>query len=471
MKQLTVNQLADVIKAEPLFPGDDRRTAAVSGVSTDSRTISNGDCFFAIAGDNFDGHKFVKDAFDKGAVCAVVCGNFQPQMQLEKPVLKVPDTVIALGELARFYRNAQRFKVIAITGSVGKTTARQIIHHVLSSRFKTHQSPKNYNNQIGLPLTLLAAPPDTEIVVAELGTNKVGEISYLAKIASPDIALITNIYPAHLEGFGSIEEIAKEKISIAEGLKAAGMLIINTDFPLLKNFCDERKISPLTFGLSVPAQIRAENIVCSGLKSSFTIEGTAVELPLAGQANIVNALAAWAVCRQFNIKIEDFARALRTVKPADMRAQILQIGTLTVINDCYNANPASMVNALQMLSALNTDGSRRPVFICGDMNELGKEAEILHQQLGKQIAQSNIQLLITVGPLTKITAQTAKQIANHNIQIICVPDSHIACNILKNFIKDSDIVLVKGSRAARLEITIEKLKELFVSEVSAPAGR
>jgi UDP-N-acetylmuramoyl-tripeptide--D-alanyl-D-alanine ligase len=268
----------------------------------------------------------------------------------------------------------------------------------------------------------------------------------------------------------SIEEIAKEKVSITDGLKAGGKLIINADFPLLLDICGQKNIKPLTFGQSEPAQIRAENIIYKGLRSSFAIEGTIIELPLPGQANILNALAAWAVCRQFNIKVTDFAKAIETVKPVDMRAEVLEIGPLTVINDCYNANPVSMKNALQILSALNSDDSRRLVFICGDMNELGKEAENFHAELGKQIALAKIQLLITVGKLTLITAQTAKQIANHNIQIICVPDSIIACNILKNFIKDSDIILVKGSRAVKLELTIERLKELFMSGVSASAG-
>jgi UDP-N-acetylmuramoyl-tripeptide--D-alanyl-D-alanine ligase len=494
MKKLSVSQLAEVLKAEIFYPPASAfaescggRTASadavITDVSTDTRTLRPGDCFFALTGNNFDGHNFVNDAFEKGAACAVVCSGFQPKIAPAKPLLNVTDTVVALGELAGFYRNDLNFKVVAVTGSVGKTTTRQIIYNVLSHHFKAWQSPKNYNNQVGLPLTLLAAPSNTEIVVAELGANKAGEISYLSKIASPDVALITNVYPAHLEGFGSIDQVAKEKASIADGLKAGGMLIINADFPMLLDILAKKDIKPLTFGLSPQAQIRAENIIYSGFNTSFTIEGTKIELPLPGQGNVFNTLAAWAVCRQFGAAISDFAESVATLKPVDMRSEILQIGSLTVINDCYNANPASMKNALQILSSLkgpqtpgnameeplSSDNTRRLVFICGDMNELGKDAENFHQELGRQIAQANVQLLIAVGSLTKFTAQTAKQVGNHNIQVICTPDSLVACNILKNFIKDTDIILVKGSRIARLELAVEKLKELFMPQIFSSA--
>jgi UDP-N-acetylmuramoyl-tripeptide--D-alanyl-D-alanine ligase len=480
MKKLSVSQLAEVLKAEIFYPPASAfeescggRTASadavITDVSTDTRTLRPGDCFFALTGNNFDGHNFVNDAFEKGAACAVVSSGFQPKIAPAKPLLNVPDTVVALGELARFCRNDLNFKVVAVTGSVGKTTTRQIIYNVLSHHFKTWQSPKNYNNQVGLPLTLLAAPSNTEIVVAELGTNKAGEISYLSKIASPDVALITNVYPAHLEGFGSVDQIAKEKASIADGLKAGGKLIINADFPMLLDILAKKDIKPLTFGLSPQAQIRAENIIYSGFNTSFTIEGTKIELPLPGQGNVFNTLAAWAVCRQFGASINDFAESVVTLKSVDMRSEILQIGSLTVINDCYNANPASMKNALHILTSLNTDNTRRLVFVCGDMNELGKDAERFHEELGRQIAQANVQLLIAVGSLTKFTAQTAKQVGNHNILVICTPDSLVACNILKNFIKDTDIILVKGSRIARLELAVEKLKELFIPQIFSSA--
>ena len=227
MKNFHVKDLAQIINAH--LHGD--TDTSFQKVNTDSRTIRPGDCFFAIRGENFDGHDYVADAFEKGAACAVVnqdCKHKAPCL------LKVNDTIDALGQLAAEYRRLMNFKVIAITGSVGKTTTRQITHHVLSRHFKTIQSQKNFNNQIGLPITILEANSEDEIVVSEIGADRPGEIAYLTKIAQPDIAVVTNVHPAHLAGFGSIETIAREKLSIAQGLGENGTLIINGDSKPIK---------------------------------------------------------------------------------------------------------------------------------------------------------------------------------------------------------------------------------------------
>ncbi len=344
--------------------------AKITGISTDSRNIRSGDCFFAIKGENFDGHDYIDDVFDKGAVCAVVHKELDKEASNGKCVLKVDDTIKALGDFAREYRKRAGYKVVAITGSVGKTTTRQIIHHVLSRHFKVHQSPKSFNNNIGLPFTLLNAPPETQIVIAELGTNHPDEIAYLTHIAAPDIAVVTNVHPAHLEGFGTLEAIVKEKMSISEGLLSDGVMIINSDFAQLTNFCRERNIHFISFGKSDGL---AKNIEFHGLSSSFTIDNVRIELPLPGPGNVENALAAWTVCKLFDISAKDFAEAFIDARPcvSTMRAEVLQIGTLTVLNDCYNANPASMKNALEVLSNIDSSGKRRKVFICGDMAELG----------------------------------------------------------------------------------------------------
>jgi UDP-N-acetylmuramoyl-tripeptide--D-alanyl-D-alanine ligase len=336
------------------------------------------------------------------------------------------------------------------------------------------QAPKSFNNNIGLPLTLLGADAENQIVIAELGTNHPGEIAYLTRIALPDIAVVTNIYPAHLEGFGDLKTIIQEKLSISEGLQSDGILIINADFDQLVEACRVKPAKFLTFGKSDGSDYQAQNITSDGLTSRFTIDGTEVYLPLAGLGNVENTLAAWAVCSQFGrvpfcdllqngnpLTIDDFARAVETLSPTPMRAELLRIGTLTVLNDCYNANPASMKNALHILCDLNSDGKRRLVFICGDMAELGIHAERLHVGLGASIAQANVQLLLTIGKFAKITAEAAKASAEYNLQIKCFEDTLSACNNLHEFIKDYDIILVKGSRTARLEMAVEKLKELF----------
>jgi UDP-N-acetylmuramoyl-tripeptide--D-alanyl-D-alanine ligase len=472
MKPISINKLAQIINAElknsSLAPapvagaGIQLAIDEITGISTDSRTVKTGDCFFAISGDKFDGHNFLDQVFQKGAACAVVSKKVQSKYG-DKPLLKVADTIATLGQLAHFYRNDLNPTVIAITGSVGKTTTRQIIYNCLSRHLPTIQSPKSFNNNIGLPLTILAAQPDTKIIVAEIGSNHPGEIANLAKIACPDIALVTNVHPAHLDGFGSIEAIAAEKSSIADGLRENGTLVINADQPLLLDVCRSKKIKNLiTFGIRRRrTDIQAYNIELLPTSSRFKIEDTIIDLPLPGPGNCQNALAAWAVCSQLDIKLHDFAASLKELSAVAMRAEILQIGSITVINDCYNANPASMHNSLQILSHIDPTGNRRLVFICGDMNELGKDTELLHAELGRQIARSNIGLLITVGPFAQVAAQAAKQSAKSNIEIISYPDTISACNSLQKFIKDTDIILVKGSRVIGLEEAVEKLKSLF----------
>ncbi|MFQ5772334.1 MAG: UDP-N-acetylmuramoyl-tripeptide--D-alanyl-D-alanine ligase, partial [bacterium] len=227
MKKFSIEALARIIKGR--IERDTSHDSYFTGVSIDSRTTKAGDCFFAIPGENFDGHDYVSDAFAKGAICAVINKNRVTGHVPRGTVLKVDDTVKALGDLAREYRQQAGFKVVAITGSVGKTMTRQITYHVLSQHYHVFASPKNFNNKIGLPLTLLSASPEHQIVIAELGSNHPGEIAYLTRIAQPDIAVVTNVYPAHLEGFGDLQTIVREKLSISEGLQPGGALIINAD--------------------------------------------------------------------------------------------------------------------------------------------------------------------------------------------------------------------------------------------------
>ena len=453
MKKFSIRKLARIIGAETKALND----GSVTGVTTDSRTAKPGDCFFAIAGENFDGHDYVAGAFAKGAACAIVSKN---KKFVGDCVLKVDDTIKALGDFAREYRRQANFKVIAITGSVGKTTTRQIVAHILSSRFPVFQSPENFNNNIGLPLTLLGAEPHHQIIIAELGANHPGEISQLTRIAQPDIALVTNVHPAHLEGFGDLQTIIEEKLSVSEGLRPGGTFIINGSSRQLVETCKAKAIKFTTF-----ADQKCE---IPGPDNPLTIEGTEIHLPLSGPGNIENALAAWSVCRLFGLTVEDFARAIKTLPPISMRTEILKTGSLTILNDCYNANPASMNNALEILTGYGSEKNRRRVFICGDMAELGQKAEYFHKQLGCKIAKTPVNLLITVGKLAQIAAQVAKTTSDNNLQIKSFEDTLSACNNLKDLIKDSDIILVKGSRTAKLETAVEKLKELFAKKTIKP---
>jgi UDP-N-acetylmuramoyl-tripeptide--D-alanyl-D-alanine ligase len=463
MKEFSIAELAEIVRArleqdtsrEPLTTS---HASCFTGVSIDSRTTGPGDCFFAVEGENCDGHDHVADAFARGAVCAVVSKDTRCT---GGPFLKVPDTIRAMGDLAKQYRLEADFKVVAITGSVGKTTTRQIAYHVLSRHFRVVQAPKNFNNHIGLPLTLLGADPSDEIVVAELGSNHPGEIAYLTRIAQPDVAVVANVYPAHLAGLRDLETIIQEKLSISEGLRRGGVLIINGCFAALVNACRAKNIAFITFGESDGCDIQVQNIACDGSGSRLTIDGTEVSLPLPGRGNVENALAAWAVCSRFGIGIKDFAEALQTLPTVPLRTELLQIGRLTVLNDCYNANPASMKNALDILANIGSSGKRRLVFICGDMAELGEQSRQLHTELGASVAQARVQLLLTVGKFAQVAAEAARRTARHDFQAECFEDTASACNNLEKFIKEDDIILVKGSRVARLETAVERLKKLF----------
>jgi len=306
MKKFSIEDLAEITKAhlDTRFSSPTSIERNFTGVSIDSRTTRAGDCFFAIAGDNFNGHDYLADAFAKGAACAVVNEDVKSDDFTGKAVLKVGDTIKALGDFAGEYRRRGSFKVVAITGSVGKTTTRQIAYHILSQQFRVFAAPKNFNNNIGLPLTLLGADPEDQIVIAEIGSNRPGEIAYLTRIAAPDIAVITNVYPSHLAGFGDLQTIIQEKLSISDGLRPDGVLLINANLiKWLNNY--QSPITNhhiITFGKSDGSDIQGRNIAYNGFGSRFAIDGpppcgnrTQVYLPLAGLGNVENALAAWSI--------------------------------------------------------------------------------------------------------------------------------------------------------------------------------
>lgn len=458
MREMSVGEIAAVINAQVRSSGS---IPTVYGVSTDSRTVKDGDCFLAIAGEKFDGHDYVEDVLARGAACAVVSRNTGIKPGSGKVILKVKDTIRALGDLARHYRETCGYRVVAITGSVGKTTTRQIVSHVLGQRFKVHQSPKSFNNNIGVPLTLLGAEVDTEIVVAELGTNHPGEIEYLTRIALPDIAVVTNVHPAHLEGFGSVEAIAEEKMSISAGLHSKGVLLVNGGFPALVGRCRGKK-RVKTFGRTEGCDYLIERALCEGVAIRFEIAGREVCLGLPGMGNVDNAGAAWAICSELGMEVEEVAKALETMRAVSMRAEMLKIGTLTVLNDCYNANPASMRNALDILR--NIEGEGRRVFICGDMAELGAQSEHLHAELGEEIAGAGVGLVVSVGRLAGLAGEQAKRVSRasgRSIRTESFENAEQACDKVDDLIENYDIILVKGSRLAGLERIVERLQEQF----------
>ncbi|MFA5293683.1 MAG: UDP-N-acetylmuramoyl-tripeptide--D-alanyl-D-alanine ligase [Phycisphaerae bacterium] len=450
MKPLSIKKIAEIINTETSEISNLK--FQISSVSIDSRKIPQGCMFFAIKGANHDGHDFISQAFENGASCATV----QKQISGEKPLLPVDDTIAALGSLARYVRENSSYKVIAVTGSAGKTTTKNIINHVLKNSFKCFSSPKSFNNNIGVPLTILDAPQDAEILISELGSNHPGEIEQLTKIIQPDIAVITTICPAHLEGFGTIDVIIKEKVSITAGLRAGGKFFINGSIKNLVDYCRDKKLSFETFEMP--------DFKLSGDKSIFVIDNVTVNLPLAGRANVENAMAAWAVCKSLGVSASQFADALVSIKPVDMRLELLKLGECSVLCDCYNANPGSMANALETLSLMAQQQGKRAVFICGKMGELGGQSERLHAQLGEKIVQYKIPVLLTTKGDCAVAGRTAEKHADYDISVGIFENTAQLCDNLHKFIKPDDIILVKASRSERFEAVIDKLKGLFIGQ-------
>lgn len=447
---MTIREIAVAIGAEP--PGDPADSRAVSGVSTDSRTVRPGECFFALSGPNYDGGDFISEAFRRGAVCAVAKSAAADNAR----ILRVGEPLAALGRLAAFWRDRLGFKVAAVTGSVGKTTTKHIISHVLRVRFNVHASPKNYNNRIGLPLTLLAAAPGHEIAVVEMGSSFPGEIATLSSIARPDAAAVTGVCCAHLDGFGGLEAIVEEKLSITAGLRAGGVVFLNGDQPILVRAARNAGLSFGTFGFSRGCDYRITDLHLEDGMCLFKLGGRPAVLPLAGRGAAADAAAAWAVCDYFGISPETFIEAIALIDPLPMRAAVSQLDKIVLIDDCYNANPASMKNAVEIISNWRgKKGGGRLVFICGRMAELGESEESLHAELGRLIAASPLDVLVVVGRVAGL-AEAAR--AKAGLTVETFENVVSACNGIGKLIKDNDVVLVKASRSAGLEAIVEQMR-------------
>ncbi len=433
---LKMSEIAKVLDAQYIGDND-----SVSGFCMDSRAVKEGDCFFAIQGSKFNGENFLGDVFTKGASCAVVSKGCKFE---GGNLLKVDDVIKAMGELSSWWRQRCGFKVVAVTGSAGKTTTREMIYHVLSGFYKCHKPVKNFNNDIGLPMTLLDAVEDVEICIAELGANAPGEIGYLSNIAQPDIAVITNTYQAHLEGFGSLENIIREKADISAGLKDGGRLIINEQMGELKKYLQTQSKAFETFEIN--------GVSFNGV---VKIGDDEFELEIIGRANLENAAAAWVVVKDFGISAKQFEQRMKSFVGVDMRFEIFESEGITVINDCYNANPASMLAGLEVLVDISQSKCRRAVFVCGDMFELGSESEKLHEELGREIAQSGIEVLLAVGTMVKNTAETAMEMG---VECYCFDSAVKLADDIFKYVQDEDVVLIKGSRGVGLEVVTGKFR-------------
>ncbi len=456
---------------KPLGPEEIRRAVGgawlrpapevmIEGVTTDTRTARPGQMYFAIRGERFDGHEFLPQAAEAGCIAAVVAEDAAIGDDVAglfgSGVLAADDTTEALGRLAAYHRRATAATVIAVTGSNGKTTVKRMIHHILSSRLRGGCSPKSFNNAIGVPLTLLSASAGDDYVVCELGTSARGEIAALTRMVEPDVAVITSVAEAHLAGLGSLEEVAAEKASILAGVPASGLGIVFADSEPLARAAGAYEARQIRFGQAETAELRLTDYRPNGAGCRFEINGRwRTELPLPGRHNALNALAAVAVAQRLGMDPQQAVAALADFEPAEMRTQRIDAGDVVIINDAYNANPASMLAAADVLA--ETDARRR-VIIAGDMMELGDREVQLHEQTGRELADKGLDLLIGVGKLGRYIARAA---ADAGMRTEAFASTKAASRTVTDLLRAGDAVLVKGSRAMGMERLIKPIIATF----------
>jgi UDP-N-acetylmuramoyl-tripeptide--D-alanyl-D-alanine ligase len=452
MNPLTVSQSAQLAGAS-LSSGDG--TVVINKVSTDSRTIKAGELFVALRGENFDGHDFVESCAKAGATGALVDLNWTGSVPRTFALLRAADTLQAYQTLAANYRRSLALKVLAITGSNGKTSTKDFVASVLARRFRVTKTEGNFNNHVGLPRTILEATSEDEVGVWEIGMNHPGEITALSKIAAPDAAIITNIGVAHIEFMGSREAIAAEKGALAEAIEPQGTVILNANDPFSEGIA-ARTRAKVVFAGTTDGTVRAIEIRQSADGSEFTIvEGAhrcRAQLPVAGSHMVQNALLAVAAGRAFGLSIEECAAGLTAAPLTKARLQIKEIGGVQFLDDSYNANPDSMKAALRTLVELDAEGKR--IAVLGEMRELGAESERGHREVGETAATLGVNQLITIGDTAKLIAEGARTAGLDNVS--STRSTGEAAKLLGEIAKPGDLVLIKGSRAARTEEVIEQ---------------
>lgn len=459
----------------------------IGGISTDTRSIQRGDLFVALKGNRFDGHLFLNEALERGACGAVIAvqqhrmpeSSEEERLRRERVIIGVADPLRALQDIAHFHRMRFYFPVIGVTGSNGKTTTKEMIASILSQKLKVLKNEGNFNNQVGLPLTILKLTHRHQAAVVEMGLSRPGELRRLAEISRPQIGIITNISPTHLETLGTIQGVAEAKAELVEDLpQKEGMAILNGDDPYYHYLKEKSSCSTVSFGLkegtditatvleksdptSTPFKLRLHprlvELVCRRKPGQDLEREFQIRLPMLGLHNVMNAASATAAALLLGCSIDQIRRALEAFEPVMMRSQLLKWGDVRILNDVYNANPASMQAALEVLSGCETKGER--IAILGDMLELGGAAEEAHRQIGDVIARVPKGKLIAVGGMAHWIADAALMGGLKKDRISVVKDSEEATATLKRAVGPEDVVLIKGSRGIHLERVIDALKE------------
>jgi UDP-N-acetylmuramoyl-tripeptide--D-alanyl-D-alanine ligase len=439
----------------------------VEGFSIDSRSLVRGQLFFAIRGPRFDGHQFVGQAFDRGAAGVVVDEAFYATAPVDwRPaLLAVADTRGALQTLAREVRRQWGKRLVAVTGSTGKSTTKELIAAILSQRFRVLRSPGNLNNDFGLPLALLGLEPEDDVAVMELAMSAPGEISRLARLAEPEIGVVTNVAAAHLQFFDSVDSIALAKRELIDYLATRGegaVAILNEDDERVRKFAEGFPGRVLTFGFSENADVRAAAVIADkarisvikGVTPKWTADFT---LPLPGRHNVANALAAIAVSTVFDILPEDVAAALASFQNLHQRSEIFTLpGDVTVINDCYNSNPLAMERMLEALA--EWPASHRRIVVAGEMLELGPTSPELHRDVGRKCASNGADWVVAVQGDAQFIAEGAVDGGIPPLHVRFFPEAKSAGEFCQTLIAPGDVILVKGSRGVHLETVIEVLK-------------
>ncbi len=463
---ITLREAADAVGGELRLFGA-REQDEITNIAIDSRDCTEGSLFVAIKGERTDGHGYIGSAIGLGAVC--VFAQYLPKsLDIDKnyAIIVVDDPIGAVGRLAKYYSARQSCKIVAVTGSVGKTTTKEFIYAVLSQKYNTYKSEGNHNNELGLPLTLLGMPKDTEWAVLEMGMSALGEIEYLSKIAEPDIAIVTNIGSSHLEHLKTRENICRAKMEIVCGLKSGGALLLNGDEPMLLSHRGGQ-YSPSFVSLgSREGEYRVQNIRTLRSQTVFDLVKNNVNVcdlcvPTVGEHNLYAAAFAFAVGELAGMSISEIAKGLSAFKAVGGRQNIYSVGSITVIDDCYNASPESMRASLCVLDQLSKDRSARRIALLGDMRELGQSSTQLHREIG-EFSVNKVDILCTFGVLASAIADGAVAAGLDARSVISFtdPGAHNECGqALCSILREGDILLVKASRAMEAEKIIGYIKE------------
>ena len=442
---------------------------AIGRVSIDSRTLEPGDFFVAIAGETFDGHRFVNDALRGGAIGAMVHkAPASPEAGLAMPALliEVEDTTRALQDLARDVRRRSGTTVVAITGSAGKTTTKEVIAEFLSTRFPVFRNKGNLNNHIGLPLSLLQLRSRPQIAVVELGMNHAGEIRTLVGVAEPEVRVWTNVGDAHLGFFASADAIADAKAEILEQAAPSHLLVANANDPRIMARAGAFAGRVVTFGIDVDADVRATSVRHRGIEGMEALVSAGgrealLRTPLLGLGNLANVLAAFAVGLHFDVPLDDMIGRAATLAPAYHRGEVVRLpGGVTLIDDSYNSSPAALGRALETMATAT--GSARKVAVLGEMLELGGFSETLHTEAGRRAAAAGLDLLIGVGGSAAVAMTAAALQAGMPERCVWhVATKEEAADLALRHVRAGDLVLVKGSRGIGTDLVVERLKKEF----------